>query len=556
MWIKESIRRSALWAAYGDALGFITEMAGSASVVARRTGKEGKVTGLIPWVRRIGGEFGIDIELPLGCYSDDTQLRLATSRSIRGNGLFDIEMLTKVEIPVWLSYSLGAGVGSKAAAENLKKKNISWYSNFFKVKNSQYINGGGNGAAMRIQPHVWCSPKDKGNTSILNNVVRNTIATHGHSRAIVGAAFHALSLRHAMLYGNVPGLSEWNSFLDTIRWIPNLINSDRDLSTYWLPTWEKESGQTIENAINQSVTELAIDITTIKKSLEVKGSGNSSDTYAFLVKEIGCLDKRAAGSAPKTALLASYLSYAFKDCPHDGLIEAVNVLGSDTDTIATMSGAILGMVAQSDPPGPVIDAAYLEEEAYRLYQLSQGFETSSFMYPDLLYWEPPNTNLDTIGQYDGKWMLKGIGSAEPISSPIRGKKGKYPGIWQWFKLQFGQTVLVKRRSQVIRFDQDAIPVRIVPSKVSTKADFQIERISGRKPTMQGGLWDKYSVDSQVNHAITVENATNTVIESGFRKDVIGSMLLQLAEQRDGIDKCVAFAAIIAKLRQARSKKRS
>jgi ADP-ribosylglycohydrolase len=108
MLLKQSIRRSVLWAAYGDALGFITEMCNESSLLHRTRGKS-RITGLIPWVRKVGGEFGIYVELPMGCYSDDTQLRLATSRSIRGDGSFDVETFSKIEIPVWLSYALGAG---------------------------------------------------------------------------------------------------------------------------------------------------------------------------------------------------------------------------------------------------------------------------------------------------------------------------------------------------------------------------------------------------------------------------------------------------------------
>ena len=150
---NQSIRRSVLWAAYGDALGFITEMCNESSLLHRTRGKS-RITGLIPWVRKIGGEFGIYVELPTGCYSDDTQLRLATSRSIRGDGSFDVETFSKIEIPVWLSYALGAGLGTKTAAQSLKKSQIQWNSNFFKSKYAQYIEGGGNGAAMRIQPQL------------------------------------------------------------------------------------------------------------------------------------------------------------------------------------------------------------------------------------------------------------------------------------------------------------------------------------------------------------------------------------------------------------------
>ena len=109
--INERERRtvtSALWSAYGDALGFTTELADT-SLVRRRTGGTAPVTNTLAWQRLIGGRFGALINLPAGTYSDDTQLRLATSRCIRHDGQFDVETLAKIELPIWLNYSLGGG---------------------------------------------------------------------------------------------------------------------------------------------------------------------------------------------------------------------------------------------------------------------------------------------------------------------------------------------------------------------------------------------------------------------------------------------------------------
>ena len=142
------IERSALWAAYGDALGWISELTDTAGLMRRTGGAPLKEP--IAWQRRIGGRWGVTAALPLGCYSDDSQLRLATSRAIRSDG-FDVEAFAKVELPVWLSYGLGGGRSTSAAAVHLSKRNSTWWSNTFKG----WSVSGGNGAAMRIQPHVW-----------------------------------------------------------------------------------------------------------------------------------------------------------------------------------------------------------------------------------------------------------------------------------------------------------------------------------------------------------------------------------------------------------------
>src|ERR1044071_4951659 len=84
---RRKVLNSALWAAAGDALGWITELSRGEGGVQHRPGLN-SVTRPVPWVRTIGGRHGPRVDLPAGTYSDDTQLRLAVSRSIRGNGSF------------------------------------------------------------------------------------------------------------------------------------------------------------------------------------------------------------------------------------------------------------------------------------------------------------------------------------------------------------------------------------------------------------------------------------------------------------------------------------
>lgn len=554
--MKQSIRRSVLWAAYGDALGFITEMCNESRLV-QRTGGKARVTELIPWSRRIGGEFGIYVELPMGCYSDDTQLRLATSRSIRGDGSFDVETFSKIEIPVWLSYALGAGVSTKMAAQSLKKSQVQWNSNFFRSEYAVYTHSGGNGAAMRIQPHVWCAPQDKVETGVLRDVVRNTLTTHGHARALVGAAFHALVLQKAISTTNIPGPSQWNCILDNLMWIPKLIQSDEELTMYWLPNWEKETGQRIEKAIKQSVEELRTDVVIAEQYLQ--GQTNSSASYAQLADRIGCLRRESAGSAPKTALLAAFLSFVFQDKPHDGLAEAANLLGSDTDTIATMAGAIMGAVSNTDPPEKVADVEYLENEADRLYELSQGRKASAYSYPDMLYWRPPASQIDALGQYEGKWVVRGLGEALPIGAPIE-KRNKNPIVWQWFKLDSGQTLLLSRRPKVNIVTEDSLPIKPAITGVLADhkqgADLTEKRDTRTYGYQQSGLWDNLkSADVNKRQELTIDSAAAIAIRSRLRSSTVGSLLLQLSEQEDGTNKAIAFAEVIAKAKRARMKQR-
>lgn len=102
----------------------------------------------VEWKRWVGGRGGVEALLSAGCHSDDTQLRLAVGRAIGPSG-FDVEAFSKVELPVW-PYALGGGNSTKLAATNLGKTNAVWFSNY----HEGWLKSGGNGAAMRVQPHV------------------------------------------------------------------------------------------------------------------------------------------------------------------------------------------------------------------------------------------------------------------------------------------------------------------------------------------------------------------------------------------------------------------
>ncbi|MEZ8709325.1 ADP-ribosylglycohydrolase family protein, partial [Vibrio alginolyticus] len=229
---EENTVNSALWAAYADALGFITELADSRMVNTRAGVSE--VVELVDWKRKVGGMYGPLVFLPAGTYSDDTQLRLATSRSINCDGYFSINAFSKIEIPIWSAYALGAGIGSKIAASSLAKRNIAWYNNFYQGKSS-YINSGGNGAVMRIQPHVWACRTPENPESFLSNVIKNALTTHGHPRAIAGSVFHALSLAHVITKNSIPDRDDTEVFNQWTLEIPRIIRQEINLSTAWVP---------------------------------------------------------------------------------------------------------------------------------------------------------------------------------------------------------------------------------------------------------------------------------------------------------------------------------
>jgi ADP-ribosylglycohydrolase len=545
----KAVLNSASWAAYGDALGFITELV-DINGVKRRISTT-RVTKTVSWRRFVGGRFGAQATLPAGCYSDDTQLRLATSRAIRGDGLFDVEIFAKVELPVWISYALGAGKGTKTAASFLARNDVNWFSNFFNKKNSNYLHAGGNGAAMRIQPHIWAAANRSKPETFMADVIRNAICTHGHPRGVLGAVFHALCLASAFSRGTVPSPDLWKEFVNFFSQVINLIREDNELSTFWLPVWEERSKNSIDKEFGQVKDECLKDIEIVRMYIDDK----SEEAYHKLVEDIGGLRENQRGSGTKTAIIAVALSYIYRNDETSKALEiAANLLSSDTDTIATMVGAILGALEEKPPNGDVIDRTYIDGEATRLYRISRGHPTESFTYPDLLAWQPPKTQLDAFGVVNNGLYLAGLAKAKQKGEKFTGR-GKGDPFWQWLELDFGQTIIGK-----LRADPKPLPTGNLPSKPQAprviKPSYQSE-LKKSESTEQTDLFSarvvvENSEEKEVKYKPTIDDLTSEAIKSGFDSSLIGSHLLDFAGQPDGIEQAIAYASIIVKAKRARS----
>ncbi|MCG8418661.1 MAG: ADP-ribosylglycohydrolase family protein [Proteobacteria bacterium] len=538
-----------LWAAYGDALGFISELADPVRV-ERRIGTPW-VDKLVAWKRRVGGRLGVDALLPEGTYSDDTQLRLATCRAIRGDGVFDMEVLAKVELPVWLSYALGAGRGTTEAATALSRPSNAWMGNFFSNTRAQYINGGGNGAAMRIQPHVWATPLSRSYEGVLLDVLCNAIITHGHPRAWVGAAFHALSLRTAMKSGTPPGPDEWSTILERLDALPQILRSHDDLNSLWAPLWEQHNECKLDHAIRAVLGECKGHVERIGKI-----RGTPQEHYEVAARAVGAHDPATRGAGTATSILASLASWLFRENPRHGLQCVVNLFGTDTDTIATMAGAVMGVNMDLDPPDQVQDARYLCVEADRLATIAQGRKAHTLRYPDLLHWQPPATRLDAVGSHDGALVVAGFGPARPVGEPIMRKDT----CWQWMELQFGQRVFIKRRRELSPLDRSALPVGLTseqphPQHPGGQQDlFTNYEHQSERPRRSAQLSDhvaaeqahEISIPEITIPEISIDEAYEKAYRNGFDAHTIGALLRQLSEQRNGVDRAVAFAALVAR----------
>ena len=516
-------RNSVLWAAYGDALGFVSELVDEKGL--RRRTRGAALDRLMSWDRRVGGRGGVNVELPAGCWSDDTQLRTAVSRSISNKG-FDVDAFARVELPVWPSYALGGGRASKAAAKNLATPSTLWYANNF----SGCYDAGGNGAAMRIQPHVWASPDLE--EAFLLDVITDSICTHSHPRAIIGACFHASTLAHCLRTGSAPALDECSEIANKLVDAPSLIKDHQNLSSVWLGLWERSTNEDFQDKWQTTIGELLKAIHRAQAAINCTGC--LAEAYKAVCEHLELYAEHQRGSGILTPVAAAALATAAAD-PYDVIMVAANELRTDTDTIATMAGALLGAChADKSPPEEPLDVSYLLNDADRLVAISQGTQTASHQYPDILTWTAPQTQADALVTDDGQLTVEGLGPVKELNNELLWSPRK-DFAWQWVQTEFGQTLIIKRRPEV-RFRKAGNTLE--PPPTATSSSNETSETNGRtsRPThlpLDRGL----DIDRAVKHALEHINDDSIVgytVRRTARDGTINDLIALVASIRSDL----------------------
>ena len=516
-------RNSMLWAAYADALGFISESVDNKGLQRRIGGAS--LDQLIPWKRRIGGRGGVEVELLAGCWSDDTQLRMAVCRALSHHG-FDVELFARIELPVWPAYALGAGLASKAAAANLSKRDTLWYANTFRG----WTNAGGNGAAMRIQPHVWASTNLENDYML--DVIIDCVCTHGHPRAIVGACFHASTLAHCLRFGNIPDWKKCKDIAIELKGGYQKIESHTDLGSTWMILWEKETGKKFEDVWNLTIDELR---ETIHRAESLGHKFTLIDKrYHEICEGLGLRIKHQRGSGILTPVAAVALAQISQNS-YEGVHTAANALQTDTDSIGTMTGALLGARdAFSELPQEVLDSEYLCRQANRLIAISRGQSVDTHSYPDILTWTAPQTQADSLVVDDGHLIVEGLGRVTRLEiEPFWAQRKRFA--WQWVRTDFGQTLLIKHRPELRplktenRFEPPPVPAEIDRSRKSKNSE---EQFTDDLPAVP------------LDRGINLDDAIEYVKDNIFDDRHLGYTVRRVA--RDG--KLEGLVAIVSALR--------
>ena len=354
--------------AAGDALGWPQEM-------ARRV--RGGTAGQAPsfdfrtWTRRGGGRFRpYDETIGAGEYSDDTQLTLAVARSRTNHGADWWKAFMRVELPRWTIYERGGGGATKRAARAWVAGAPPWLSEKVDAVR-QYFHAGGNGVAMRVLPHALFLAGQEDPSVLVHDVVRDGTATHGHPRALVGAtactyAAWSLARRSRTLgYGELLDLlidehGAWGAFPDMGRG-----------GGAWFAAAGRVFDEPYERLWKRTVDEMRRLLEQARNGI---GAGALADDRAVL-DDLGCFgDRKGAGTV--TAAAAAYLTARHAAQPAQGVLRAAFEQGADTDTLAAITGGLLGCLAGDEwLPSPwrdVQDAAYLRRLAGRVAEGPSG----------------------------------------------------------------------------------------------------------------------------------------------------------------------------------------
>lgn len=324
----EKCKGAMLATAIGDALGWPNEPRSKNRI------KNPKVVDhFVEWTRSSNNPRWHDEKILPGEYSDDTQLTLSVARSIiTGNWE---NFFAEKELPFWLNYERGGGSALLKAAKSCKKGFLLWQSQY----NRDYFNAGGNGAVMRILPHVIASAKTADTTKLMLDVIKNTLITHGHPRAFLGATCYAYALDYLLRkdtvleYGElvtavIDGQNVWGAALDSDifgKWL-SIARQCHDYD--FLVEWE--------NVRDRMVRQLEFIRLSLKKGLILED--------IKILTDLECFDK-SNGAGDVAVLSAIYLASRYANNPSLGIKIPAFLFGADTDTIASITGGLLGMLS-------------------------------------------------------------------------------------------------------------------------------------------------------------------------------------------------------------------
>ncbi|MGB7684859.1 MAG: ADP-ribosylglycohydrolase family protein [Solirubrobacterales bacterium] len=424
-----------LSAACGDALGWPIEsrghrVGGTASLQPRFS--------FIEWVRREGGGYApFQRRVPAGAYSDDTQLMLAVARSL-GRGDAWLEHLTKFELPAWTLYELGGGGAVKRAARGWAKGIAPWEAKK-DTDRQRYFAAGANGVAMRVLPHAIFGAGDASFDQVRERIVADGFTTHGHPRALVGALAAGYAMWTAL---------RWKGKVHYGELIEDCLGERQTWSRLperaFAPGWKDKAEEVLRTPYEELWTltseEMAGLLTRCQEAIGRGSLARDSD----VLEDLGAFGKEN-GAGTRTAAVAIYLASRYVAKPTAGILAAAFARRADTDTIACMTGAMLGAFSGDDRvDGLALD---LQDSGY-VHRLAGEVARHEVGSAPSVNWSPKMKNrifAELAGLPPGGKVslpLFGMGIVRDVERPET-KSANEVTIW-WLSTELGQSLAITR----------------------------------------------------------------------------------------------------------------
>jgi len=431
-----------LGAAYGDALGWPNERIGKSKATKK---PQGHLQLFRRWTRRSGGRFFPYEEIiEAGEYSDDTQLILCLSRSLL-HGDYWWNHFAQIELPFWTTYERGGGGATKRAANAWIAGSMPWNPGRKPQDVKRYFGAGGNGVAMRVLPHIIHLIESSDFKPIAINVMRDGLTTHGHPRALLGAFVYSYALwislnrDRKLAYGElvedlIGNVEEWSS-------LPEKSELPHD--------WWNQADHTLKNygKLWDVARSEILDYLSVCRNEIGKGALVIDDD---VLQKLQCFDRKISGAGTVAAIAAVYLASRYAADPINGVIKAAFAIGSDTDTIASMTGGLLGCINGTDwlssSRDGIQDAAYIEKTALQLlsdkYEKSANHETIKRTV--LKNWLDNAVKIADSGTVT---LLDGRRAIVKCAPDQIGQNGKYMVQFRKFMSDDGQSIYINKISK-------------------------------------------------------------------------------------------------------------
>jgi len=210
---------------------------------------------------------------------------------------------------------------------------------------------------MRVLPHGFAATSWE---HLRKDVLANGVTTHGHPHALIGALLYAVAVRVATRKSGQWQLGEMLTLLRELREIWEVPPTGKDAPSEWLESSSIHSRRRYESSWLDVSRETAGALRSIETAVD-KGIVTSDSAVLDLLE---AHNQKVRGAGTISALASIFLASRYAADPATGIRVAAYENGIDTDTIASMTGGLLGaMVGDDWVPmwwRPVQDAPFLQ----------------------------------------------------------------------------------------------------------------------------------------------------------------------------------------------------